>query len=181
MTASETTSTSTSTTNPSPLTATQARALLHALLSTTPNAPHSNHLTAPKPIRRTPYSHPQPPPPSQTITLDASTRIIGHCNTIHLSSSPSSTDQTHRIEHLMRGALSDATRGTQGVNLVVQAGINVMGSKNVICFGSGEGAVGKEEIGKKRRAEVSCTFPIIYGRREEGKRADGIIGFCRWR
>lgn len=49
----------------------------------------------------------------------------------------------------MRGILAGTPNASGGLNINVQAGVNVMGSRNVVVFGAGAaGSVRKEEEGK---------------------------------
>ncbi|KAL6718111.1 hypothetical protein ACLMJK_004198 [Lecanora helva] len=164
---------------PPVLTGPQLRALMQTLLHTVPNSPPSQglsstpsaglkHAAAPQSLtaqqsqRRQPQS-PVQAPQHQTISIDTSTRIIGHCNTINLSSSPSSTNQALRVEQLVSRILADTPRGNERINLTMQAGVNVVGSKNMVVFGGhdvggrvdlGANAMGQDENSrKKRRAE----------------------------
>ncbi len=152
--------TSNSTAQPT-LTATQARALLQALLDTTPtsNSTHrpSTHPAIPKPTttRPSPQSRPQPQQMhTHNITIDASTRVMGHCNNVYLSS-PLPTEQGDRINEMMRVALASVPKGGVGVNVTVNAGVNLMGSKNAIVVGGGaKGA----QASAKNDAESGCTI-----------------------
>ncbi|CAF9935652.1 hypothetical protein IMSHALPRED_010302 [Imshaugia aleurites] len=150
-------------TTPPTLTAAQTRALLHALRSTTPNAHRPTASAPPSPPTVKVVRH--QPVQQQIITIDASTRIMGHCNNVALAS-PSPTEQAVKIEQLLRGVLQpmgqgeDKARAKADVNLnvTIQAGVNIMGSKNVVL--SGKRDVGKDStkvddllLGRKRRAE----------------------------
>ena len=88
-------------------------------------------------------------------------------------------EQAVRIEEIVRGALNtqgageEKSKGKVNVNVTVQAGISIMGSKNVVVINQGrEIAKGMEKwkaeeskekvgmplAGRKRRAEsVSCS------------------------
>lgn len=154
-------------TTPPILTAAQTRALLHTLLSSAPYAARPNVTSpGPKAVRQQPVQQQQ----QQTITIDASTRIMGHCNNVALAS-PSPTEQAVKIEQLLRGVFQPAGPGEEktkaranvSLNVNVQAGVSIVGSKNVVVF-NGKRDVGKESTkgdeplaGRKRRAEsVSC-------------------------
>jgi len=111
---------------------------------------------------------------THNITIDASTRIMGHCNNIHLSSL-SSTEQAPRIDELVRGALAGLSREGGAINVSVNAGVNVMGSKNVIVLGSSANcaeALGRNGVGS------GCTLPT--GMEEGGsgrkRRAEDCVG-----
>ena len=71
-----------------------------------------------------------------TITVDASTHITGHCNTIQLS--PLSESST-RLAGLITVAMKQAgVSGERSVNVKVQAGLSIHGSQNlVLCAGNG--------------------------------------------
>ena len=151
-------------TAPPTLTAAQTRALLHNLLSTSSNAHRPAPRLAPVKAAR------QQPVPQQTITIDASTRIMGHCNNVVLASS-SPTGQVAKIEALLRGVFQPIGQGEEkarakanvNLNVTVLASVNVMGSKNVVVVNGRrddckESTKGDEPLaGPKRRAEsVSC-------------------------
>ncbi|KAK3168826.1 hypothetical protein OEA41_005274 [Lepraria neglecta] len=154
------------TTTPPTLTAAQARALLQTLLSTNqnPNAAPAPTPTTARPISAHPKAtqispRPQQPQAQQTITIDASTRIMGHCNTIQLAS-PSPQEQATKIEHLVRGVLASTEKGHASVNITVQAGFNLMGSKNVVTFGSpAKGAAQATEATKAQLVYKEMTAP----------------------
>ena len=91
---------------------------------------------------------------------------MGHCNNVALAS-PSATEQAVKIEQLLRGVMQPAgpggpqtnARANFNVNVTIQAGVSIMGSKNVVVF-DGKRDVGKESVpgdealaGRKRRAE----------------------------
>lgn len=172
-------------TAPPALTATQARALLHALLSTSnPAIRPTFNPAAPKSAaaRNSQHSHHQRQPvQAHNITIDASTRIMGHCNSIHLAS-PSPTEQAARINDLVRGAFASLPKGG-AVNVTVNAGVNVMGSKNVVVLGSpvkpAEALAGDHVVdgctsssrtegsgpGRKRKAEDSVESEETAGKK----------------
>ena len=92
---------------------------------------------------------------------------MGHCNNVALAS-PSPVEQAVKIEQFLRAILQPAgsegekTQAAASVNLNVniQAGVSIMGSKNVVAFrGTGDvsmdGIKGDDEplAGRKRRAE----------------------------
>lgn len=90
---------------------------------------------------------------------------MGHCNSVTLASA-SLTEQAVKIEESLRGMLQpmglgeDKARAKADVNLniTIQAGVSIMGSKNVVfngkrCVGN-DTAKGDEPLpGRKRRAE----------------------------
>ncbi|KAK0509507.1 hypothetical protein JMJ35_007901 [Cladonia borealis] len=183
------TTTTTPTPAPSPpLTASQARALLQTLLSTHPNPRPTPTTTtsnnASKPSPSSPPSNNQPPSSFPTITIDASTRIMGHANKIRLSAH--NVHEAARVEGITRAALSH-TKPTGyyaagPVNITIRTGMVLMGSRNVVVFGEGgfdeedaavkdsvkargEGEmVGKDRVceeGRKRRAE---SEPVVETR-----------------
>lgn len=56
----------------------------------------------------------------------------------------------------MLAAYPPMKRGVGGVSINVQAGVSVVGSRNVVVFGAGAGAGGEKEGGKRKRGvEVS--------------------------
>ena len=95
---------------------------------------------------------------------------MGHCNNVALFST-SPTEQAVKFEQLFRDVLQPAGPGEEkrkasanvSLNVNVQAGVSIMGSKNVVVF-NGKRDVGKDNTkgdeplaGRKRRAEsVSC-------------------------
>ena len=97
---------------------------------------------------------------------------MGHCNNVALAS-PSPTEQATRIEQFLRGVLQPAGPGAEktqatanvSLNVNIQAGVSIMGSKNVVAF-NGKRDVSKDKdsdkgdellAGRKRGAEsVSC-------------------------
>ena len=92
---------------------------------------------------------------------------MGHCNNVALAS-PLATEQAVKIEQLLRGVMQPAgpggpqtnARASANVNVTIQAGVSVMGSKNVVVL-DGKKVVGNNETvasdealaGRKRRAE----------------------------
>ena len=92
---------------------------------------------------------------------------MGHCNNVALAS-PSATEQAFKIEQLLRGVMQPTgpggpqtnARANANVNVTIQAGVSVMGSKNVVVL-DGKRVVGNKETvpgdealaGRKRRAE----------------------------
>ena len=92
---------------------------------------------------------------------------MGHCNNAALAS-PSATEQAVKIEQLLRGVMQPTeprgpqtnARANANVNVTIQAGVTIMGSKNVVVL-DGKRAVGNKETvpgdealaGRKRRAE----------------------------
>jgi len=114
-----------------------------------------------------------PPSPTTTITIDASTRIMGHCNTIYMPSSPASTPESG-ISSLLTSALrnlptspaaptSPFGNGWGGLpsprfDVKVQAGVSVVGSRNLVVLGGS----GKLAAGLKRKAEVVSFFPPYF-------------------
>ena len=92
---------------------------------------------------------------------------MGHCNNVALAS-PSATEQADKIEQLLRGIMQPrepggpqtTARANAHVNVTIQAGVNIMGSKNVVVLDgkrvvcNKETAPGDEALaGRKRRAE----------------------------
>ncbi|CAD6571213.1 MAG: hypothetical protein ASARMPREDX12_006512 [Alectoria sarmentosa] len=149
---------------PPSLTAAQTRALLHTLLTTNLNAPRPNSTNPSAPTIKLVR---QQPVQQQAITIDASTRIMGHCNNVALAS-PSPAEQAVKMEEVLRGALQlagpgeEKTKARALVNLSVniQAGVSIMGSKNVVVL-NGKRDVSKDSAKddeplaaeRKRRAE----------------------------
>ncbi|KAL9138648.1 MAG: hypothetical protein Q9175_000157 [Cornicularia normoerica] len=149
---------------PPTLTAAQTRALLHTLLLNTPNAARPN-MTTPRPKTVRPQ-----PVQQETVAIDASTRIMGHCNNVAIAL-PSPTEQAVKIEQLLHGVLQPAgpgeektkARANANLNVTIKAGIIIMGSKNNVVF-TGKRDVSKDSPSsdgllacRKRRAEsVSC-------------------------
>ena len=92
---------------------------------------------------------------------------MGHCNNVALASL-SATEQAAKIEQLLRGIIKPTEAGgpqtnarlNANVNVAIQAGVSVMGSKNVVVL-DGKRVVGHKETvpgdgalaGRKRRAE----------------------------
>ncbi|KAL2042880.1 hypothetical protein N7G274_004640 [Stereocaulon virgatum] len=148
------------TTTPTNLTAAQARALLQIMLSRNQN---SNAVprptpTAARPTHKSTQTSPRPPQPQQTITIDASTRIMGHCNTVQLAS-PSLQEQAAKLEQLLRSAVAGSTeKAPAGVNITVQAGFNLMGSRNVVTFGSSSSSSSSSPA--KETARVSALGEV---------------------
>ena len=108
-----------------------------------------------------------PATPTMTIKIDASTTILGHSNTIQLPS-------TDRIKHLLEIAFKNipdkssiqddeydedgyAVLRPMNVEVKVQAGVNICGSRNVVISGGGGGGVRRSAMvggqGVKRMAE----------------------------
>lgn len=129
-----------------------AKLLLAALLSS----------TLPQPTNSTTESSEDGPPQlPMTITIDATTRIIGHCNTIQLPSA-------EKIAGLMTVAMKGTgiSGSERKIEVKVAAGVEIRGSKNVVIAigkrgqtGGNEGSNGvggegeRGEVGRKRRAE----------------------------
>ncbi|KAL9634311.1 MAG: hypothetical protein Q9164_004167 [Protoblastenia rupestris] len=194
----------TTSTHPLKLTATQARALLQTLLSTTPipTGRPSFNPSQPRPIHRvgTTTSRIQIAPsptttttttttittitPSTTITIDTSTRIMGHCNRVSLPSSPANTtEQATALAQLLTTQLTEQAgshrQGSGELKIVVNAGVQIMGSKNIVVFGGngragvggqGQGHVGDKEGGiggRKRGAEDDAEEGDKGGKREK--------------
>ena len=64
------------------------------------------------------------------ITIDTSTRILGHCNYVNL---PSPVETPARIAALMTVAVKDMDMsGPQRVEVKVQSGVRICGSGNVV-------------------------------------------------
>lgn len=71
-----------------------------------------------------------PPPPPLNITIDTSTRIMGHCNYVNL---PSPAETPARIAALMTVAVKDMDmRGPRRVEIKAQSGVRICGSGNVV-------------------------------------------------
>lgn len=100
-----------------------------------------------------------------TITIDASTNIIGHANTVQLPSTATTND---RITHLLEIAFKNLPDKTSiqdedydddgyavpkpmNVEVKVQAGVNICGSKNIVVLGGGGSRPAGQ--GVKRKAE----------------------------
>lgn len=93
---------------------------------------------------------------------------MGHCNNVALTSPLATEQQAVKIEQLLRGVMQPAgpggpranARANVNVNVTIQAGVSIMGSKNVVVL-DGKRAVGNKETvpgdealaGRKRRAE----------------------------
>ena len=130
-----------------------------------------------------------PEAPTMTITVDASTNIIGHNNTIQLPSSDTTND---RITHLLeiafknlpdKSSIQDEDYDEDGyavpkpmnMEVKVQAGVNICGSRNVVVLGGGAGLrrpgmvqAQAQAQGVKRKAEgVSCFLKLMGGRGTE--------------
>ena len=132
------------------------------LPSITPQSPKSTHFSSSSAPSET---------PKMKITIDTSTTIIGHGNTIQLPS-PATTNE--RIQSLLeiacrhlpdRSAADDeeveygdegyAPPGAMDVEIRLNAGVNICGSKNVVLLGGG-GCVRSGQVqgqGVKRKAE----------------------------
>ncbi|KAG7006741.1 hypothetical protein G7Y79_00013g035130 [Physcia stellaris] len=99
-----------------------------------------------------------------TITIDTATNIIGHGNTIQLPSPTTTTDRIHSLLEIACRHLPDRSApdeeaeygddgfapGPMEVEIKVNAGVNICGSKNVVILGGGGGRPGQ---GVKRKAE----------------------------
>lgn len=72
--------------------------------------------------------------PPITITLDTSTRIVGHANAIHL---PPPSSPAH-LAGMLLAALKSAQQdgGKRGVAIKLQTGFSVCGSRNVVVLGT---------------------------------------------
>ena len=108
--------------------------------------------------------------PTVTITVDTSTNILGHGNTIQLPSPATTNEQVKSLLETSFKHLPDSisipehaageddgftTSGPINVEVKVRAGINICGSKNVVVLGGG--AV-RPVQGIKRKAEaVRCS------------------------
>ena len=117
---------------------------------------------------------------------------MGHCNNVALASL-SPVEQAVKIEQCLRAVLQPAGPGEEktqaaasaNLNVNIQAGVSIMGSKNVVAFsgkedGSKDGTKGDEEplAGRKRRAESvslsSCSqCPVNADTNLEGTGACG--------
>ncbi|MCJ1454746.1 hypothetical protein MMC28_005099 [Mycoblastus sanguinarius] len=160
---------------PPTLTATQSRALLHALLSTNANGQPRTNSTVPRSVSTKSTHHPHS---QRTITIDTSTRIIGHCNNVHFSSI-SPMEQAVRIEEIVRGALNtqgageEKSKGKVNVNVTVQAGISIMGSKNVVVINQGREIAKGMEKWKAEESKEKVGMPLAgRKRRAESEPAD---------
>jgi hypothetical protein len=77
---------------------------------------------------------------------------MGHCNTVQLAT-PSPQEQAAKLEQLVRSAFASSTeKAHASVNVTVQAGLNLMGSRNVVTFGSSSPA--------KETAKVSALGEV---------------------
>lgn len=110
--------------------------------------------------------------PTVTITIDTSTNVIGHGNTIQLPSPTTTNEQVKSLletsfQHLPDGTSIPehaydeddgfTTLGPINVDVNVKAGINICGSKNVVVLGGGAVRPGPV-LGTKRKAEgVRCS------------------------
>ena len=99
---------------------------------------------------------------------------MGHCNNVALAS-PSPAEQAVKIEQCLRAIFQPAGPGEEkktaqaaasvnlNLNVNIQAGVSIMGSKNVVAFSGEKGDVSKDSstksddeeplAGRKRRAE----------------------------
>ncbi|KAA6411178.1 MAG: hypothetical protein FRX48_05490 [Lasallia pustulata] len=112
-----------------------------------------------------PYSKPHNPPtddeddegnddgtvssqPPITITVDTSTRIVGHANDIHLPHSPSPPGQ---IACMLLAALKSAQQdgGKRGLEIKLQTGFSICGSRNVVVLGP----MGAQGLAKEKRPQ----------------------------
>ncbi|KAL8794469.1 MAG: hypothetical protein Q9195_002942 [Heterodermia aff. obscurata] len=105
--------------------------------------------------------------PTVTITVDTSTNILGHGNTIQLPSPTTTNEQVKSLletsfQHLPDGISipehsddegdGSTSLGPVNVEVKVKAGINICGSKNVVVLGGGALRPGHVQ-GIKRKAE----------------------------
>ncbi len=144
---------------PSLYTEQSARLLVAALLSS--SLPQSTNNLAMSPDE-------SPPQLPMTISIDATTRIMGHGNTIHLPSA-------ERIAGLMTVAMkgTGVNESDRKIEVKVAAGVEIRGCKNVVLSVGKQGPAGGkegsnrmdssgqgegEEAGRKRRAGSVCCI-----------------------
>ena len=167
-----------------PLTPAQTRALLFTLLSIPRDDVRRSAAAYAGPARAKAVAQ---QPLQRNITIDASVRIVGHCNNVGLAS-PSATDQEIiKSQQSLNGILQSLSqfeeKGTAQakanvnlINVVVHTGINIIGSKNVVVVNSSSSSSSssKRDVsgqptkidddaplsGRKRRAE-SVSFLVI--------------------
>ena len=127
-----------------------------------PNNPPSKHAASTSASSaQTPNSSPLP---KVTITVDTSTNILGHGNTVQL---PSPAVTNERIKHLLEIAFCNlpdrtsfhddedeayASPAPADIEIKVQAGVNICGSKNAVVSGGGGLPLGLAK-GVKRKAD----------------------------
>ena len=114
--------------------------------------------------------------PTVTITVDTSTNILGHGNTIQLPSPTAANEQVQSLletsfqhlpdgisipEHADDGGDGSSTLGPIHVEVKVKAGINICGSKNVVVLSGGAPRPGQVQ-GIKRKAETVSYSPFQY-------------------
>ena len=102
---------------------------------------------------------------------------MGHANTIQLP--PHNLLEGDNIERMVHAALSSYNMkptSNKAVNITIQAGVSVVGSRNIVVFGSdaatkdlvgkaqaargGMGTDPSADTARKRRAE-SVSFPLL--------------------
>ncbi|MCJ1484583.1 hypothetical protein MMC06_004754 [Schaereria dolodes] len=111
------------------------------------------------------------PKPPINITVDASIRIVGHCNDLHLPSQPieGSTKLAATIALALKhaGATQAAHGGRRPINIRVQGGTSICGSRNTVAIGS---RVGKKTLVMKK--DDKFTHPTM-DRTEEYRESEG--------
>lgn len=105
---------------------------------------------------------------------------MGHANEIRLP--PNNVHEAARVEEIARAALSHIKPAGQysarPVNITIQTGVTVMGSRNVVVFGSEEAGFGTgvadddEDAAVKDKVEVQGGGEIVgaEGGYEEGRK-----------
>ncbi|MCJ1394814.1 hypothetical protein MMC18_007694 [Xylographa bjoerkii] len=100
------------------------------------------------------------PSPKVTLTLDTTTGIIGHRNTVVVSTAAASTShaQQTRLATVMANGLKDVL-DLQGrvVEVKLQQGVRVVGSGNLIVLAGGGGGAGGAAAGTGTRTGTVTT------------------------
>ena len=118
-----------------------------------------------------------PPQPPITINIDTSTRIIGHANTIHLPPSPSSPAH---IAGMLLAALKSAQQddGKRGVDIKLEAGFSIYGSRNVVLTGTlGTQGLAME---KRKQSETQGSVNGAQNAASRKRRAESVSGAALW-
>lgn len=110
--------------------------------------------------------------PPITITVDTSTRIVGHANAIHLSPSPSPAHVAGMLLAALKSAQQDG--GTRGVEIKLQTGFSICGNRNLVVLG----ATGAQGLAKEKMKPCESQSSVDSGQNtvSRKRRAESVSG-----
>lgn len=110
--------------------------------------------------------------PPITITVDTSTRIVGHANAIRLPPSPSPAHVAGMLLAALKTAQQDG--GTRGVEIKLQTGFSICGNRNMVVLG----ATGAQGLAKEKMKPCESQSSVDSGQNtvSRKRRAESVSG-----